>query len=113
MAESLVKNKLGNVVKSFRLPCDDTVASTFADSFLDGEYAIYSKVGVAGSDTATSYNDVSVMVKSSTGLKTYLNLAVKSTKSEDEIFSALKGKTFNGVLADEVAIIKMRAVSLA
>lgn len=113
MAESLVKNKLGNVVKSFRLPCDDTVAVTFVDAFLDGEYAIYSKGTVSGSDVATSYNDVSVMIKNSAGLKTYLNLATKSTASEDEIFTALKGLTINGVLADEIAIIKMRAVSLA
>lgn len=113
MAETLVRNKLGTTIKSFRLPCDDTVATTFCGAFLDGEYAGYAKTSTAGSDTATSYNDVTLMLKNTAGLKTYLNLAVKSAKSEDEIYSALAGVTFNGVLADEMAIIKMRAVSLA
>jgi len=113
MAETLVKNKLGNKISSFRLPCDDTVATTFCADFLDGEYAGYSKVGVTGTDVATSYNDTTIMVKSTAGLKTYLNVALKSTLSEDEIYSALTGKSFNGVVANELAIIKMRAVSLA
>lgn len=113
MAETLVKNKLGNSVKSFRLPCDDTVATTFCAAFLDGEYAGYTKIGTTGTDTATSYNLVSLMIKNTAGLKTYLNLAVQSNKSEDEIYSALAGATFNGVLADEMVITSMRAVSLA
>ncbi len=111
--ELLVKNKLGTKVSTFRLPCDDIVGSAFCTAFLDGEYAGYQKVGVTGSDVATSYNDVSLMVKNTAGLKTYLNLAVKSTVSENEIYSALSGLTFNGVVANEMAIIKMRAVTLA
>jgi len=113
MAESLIRNKLGNQTKSIRVPADDTVAASFADTFLDGEYAVYSKTGTQGSDTATSYNNVTVMIKNVQGLKTYLNMAVKSTKSEDEIFTALKGGTFNGVLAEEILITKMIPVTLA
>lgn len=111
--ETLVKNKLGTKTVSFRLPADDATAKTFCETFLDGEYAGFLKTGVEGTDSATAYNDVTVMIKNTAGLKTYINMAVKSTKSEDDIYTALKDKTFNGVKADELAIIKMRNVSLA
>ena len=109
--ETLVKNKLGNKTVSFRLPCGTTDAETFCTNFIDGEYIGLEKMSVSGSDVATPYNQVNVMIKSDAGLKTYMNLAVKSTKTEDEIYTALKGKTFNGVVAQNLAIISMRAVA--
>jgi hypothetical protein len=113
MAESYIRNKLGNQTRNFRLPCDDTVAVTFMDTFCDGEYAVYSKTATTGSDVATTYNSVSVQVKDTTGLKAYFNMACKSTVSEDEIFTALKGGTWNGVLAEDIIITRMSPVTLA
>lgn len=113
MAKTYVKNKLGNITKGFNLPCDDTVAVTFMDTFCVGEYAVYSETSTSGSDTATSYNLVNVMVKDSAGVKTYFSMACKSTISEDEIFTALKGGTWNGVLAEDIYITKMSPISLA
>lgn len=111
--KTLIKNKLGLKTHSFRLPADDVVAKAFCESMLDGEYVGYASQGVVGTDTATGYMQVAVMVKNTAGLKTYLNMACKSTKSETDIYTALKDKTFNGVKADHLAIISMRHVSLA
>ena len=109
--KTFVKNKLGNKIVNIYLPCGTTEAETFCSNFLDGEYVGYEQTTVEGSAVATPYNQVSVMVKNDAGLKTYLNLAVKSTKSEADIYGALKAKTFNGVKADYLAIISMRAIA--
>lgn len=111
MAKTIIKNKLGNKTHSFSLPCDDTVASAFCASMLDGEYVGYVETGKTGSPIASPYNEVSLMIKNTAGLKAYLNLAVKSGKSEADIYTALTGKTFNGVKADNISIMKMRSVA--
>ena len=111
MAKTLVKNKLGAKTHSFSLPCDDTVASAFCASVLDGEYVGYAHVGTTGSDVATGYNMVELMIKNDAGLKTYLNVAAKASKTEADIYTALTGKTFNGVKADNIAITSMRSVA--
>ena len=110
MAKCIIKNKLGNKTHTFTLPCDDTVASAFCASMLDGEYVGYVETSKVGTDVATPYNEVSLMIKNLLGVKTYLNLAVKSTKSEDDIYTALTGKTYNGVKADNISILKIRSV---
>lgn len=109
--KSIVRNKIGQRVYSFALPCTDAKATAFANEFLDGEFQILAEKDVEGSDKKVPYTEVTVMVKNSSGLKTYLSLAVQATKSEDEIYATLVGKTFNGVKADEMAIIKMRSVA--
>jgi len=111
MAKTLIKNKLGAKTHTFNLPCTDTVASTFCASMLDGEYVGYALVSTTGSDVATSYNEVQLMIKNDAGLKAYLNLAVKASKSENDIYTALTGKTFNGVKADNISILKIRSVA--
>lgn len=111
MARTLIKNKLGNKVHSFSLPCDDIVAAAFCASMLDGEYVGYVETTKVGTDIATPYNNVSLMIKSTAGLKSYLNLAVKAGKSEADIYSALTGKTFNGVKADNISILKIQSVA--
>ena len=63
MAKTLVKNKLGAKTHSFNLPCNDTVASAFCASVLDGEYAGYALVGTTGSDVAKPYNMVEVIIR--------------------------------------------------
>ena len=52
-----------------------------------------------------------IVISNNAGLKTYLNLAVKSSKSEEDIYTALTGLTFNGVKADKIAITRMRSVA--
>lgn len=111
MAKTLVKNKLGAKTHSFSLPCDATVASTFCASVLDGEYVGYSLVGTSGTDNAVPYNMVELMIKNTAGLKTYLTIAAKAGRSENDIYAALTGKTFNGVKADSIAITSMRSVA--
>lgn len=111
MAKSLVKNKLGGKTSTFTLPCTDTVAVAFCAEMLDGEYAVYAETSKTGSDVATAYNQVSLVISNTLGLKTYLNLAVKSTKSEADIYAVLAGLTFNGVKADNISIISMRSVA--
>ena len=108
MAKTLLINHLGAVSKWVFLPCDDTVALTFAGTFLDGKYEAYAKTGEAGSDKGiTTYNDVTVMIKDTAGRSTYISFPAKATKSDTEILTALAGKTFNTVKADQIAITKM------
>lgn len=109
--KTLIKNKLGSKTHNFQLPCDDTVASAFCAEMLDGEYAGYVQTSVSGSDVATPYNQVNIMLQNTAGLKTYLNLAVKANKSEDDIYAALAGVTFNGVKADNMSILKISSVA--
>ncbi|ATB68886.1 hypothetical protein SJPD1_1047 [Sulfurospirillum diekertiae] len=111
MGQTLIKNKLGAKTSSFNLPCDDTVASAFCASFLEGEYVGYALNSTTGTDTPSPYNLVNVVISNTLGLKTYLSMAVKSNKSEDEIYTALTGLTFNGVKADNISIISMRSVA--
>lgn len=111
MAETLVKNKLGAKTSSFRLPCDDTVAAEFCGVFLEGEYVGYALNSKMGTDTPSPYNLVNVMISNTLGLKTYFSMAVKSGKSEADIYAALAGLTFNGVKADNVSILGMKSVA--
>lgn len=111
MGKTIVRNKLANKTKTFTLPCEDTVATTFCTDFLEGEFEVLAFKSESGTDTQEAYHDVSVMVKNQAGTKAYLNMAVKATLTEDEIYTALAGGTFNGVKADEMAIIKLETVS--
>ena len=54
---------------------------------------------------------VELIIKNTAGYKTYLNIACKSSKTESDIYTALTGKTFNGVKADNIAITSMRSVA--
>lgn len=112
MGKSLIINRINNKNHSFYVPAGETEADTFASTFLDGEYQVL-KVGTTiGTDTETAVNDVNMMVKNSTsGQKAYLNMLTKSTKSEDELFSAVIGLTINGVLVDEAYIISMKRIT--
>ena len=109
--KTLIQNRLGTKKHSFTLPCDDTVSAAFCAEMLDGEYVGYVETSKIGSNVATPYNNVSLMIKNDAGLKAYLNLAVKSSKSEADIYAALTGKTFNGVKADNIIITKIQSVA--
>jgi hypothetical protein len=111
MAKTMIQNKLGAKTSTFYVPASVTVAQTFAEGFLEGEYAGYSLESTSGSDVAVSYNQVTVVGSNDLGRKVYLNLAVKATKTEDEIYTALTGLTLNGVKFDNIAITSMRSVA--
>lgn len=113
MAKTLIRNKLGEKNKSFYVPTNDTNALAFASDFLDGEYEVLEMVGTSGSDVVTIANDVNVMVKSATGTKTYFSFLADNTKNEDEIFTALKGLTINGVLVEQAYILGMKQVNFS
>ena len=109
--KSLVVNHIANKKKWVFLPCDDTVAKSFADTFLEGQYQVYQKSGEVGTGVVVgSYRKVSVMLKNTAGKSTYISFPAKANKSDIDILTALKGLTFNGVKADTVSIVKMQTV---
>lgn len=109
--KTMIQNKLGVKTSTFYVPADDVVAAAFCADFLEGEYAGYALESTSGSDVAVSYNQVTVVGSNDAGRKVYLNLAVKATKTEDEIYTALAGLTLNGVKFDNIAITSMRSVA--
>jgi len=113
MAKSLIRNKLGDRIKSILVPTNDVNAIAFASEFLDGEWEVLEHTGTEGSDVVTMANEVNVMVKSQVGTKTYFSFLAKNTMNEDEIFTALKGLTINGVLVDQAYILGMKQVNFS
>ena len=112
MATSIVVNKLGNRRFTAYWPATATDAQALADAVLDGEYQIYEKIGSSGNDqVAGQYREALVMGKDDTSKrKLYLHMYVPVTKNEDDIYTALYGKTFSGVKFDTVYVLKLRDV---
>jgi len=111
---SMIRQKLGNKVFTTYVPATDENAKNFAETLLPGEYEVLTKIGENGSDNVTDgYRFWSVMIKNTNDLKTYLTFAAPLNKSSNDIISALKGKTFNNVKADEVVIINSRTINLS
>ncbi len=112
MGKSLIVNRVNGKNHTFAVPAGETEADTFASTFLDGEYQVLKKGSVVGTDTETDWLDVNLMLKASaTGLKTYMNILVKTSKTEEDIFSAVIGLNINGVLVDEAYVISMRHIT--
>ncbi len=113
MAKSIIINRFNGKNHTITLPATDTVAATFAQNVLEGEYKVYAFDTEVGLDTETSYKEMQVMVKNTTSeMKTYLNLKVKSTKSEEDVFAAVIGLTVNGILIDEAYVISNKLITL-
>lgn len=113
MAKSILVNRFNGKNHSITLPCADTVATTFAAAMLDGEYQVFKFDVEAGIDTEVAYKEMQIMVKNSiTREKTYLNVKVKTSKVETDVFAALIGLTINGILVDEAFIVSDRFVTL-
>ena len=111
---SMIRQKLGNKTFTSYVPATAENAKGLADAVLPGEYEILEKVGEAGSDAVTGgYRFWTVMVKNDADLKTYLSFVAPLSKSSNDIITALKGKTFNGVKADNVVVINSRTVNIA
>lgn len=112
MAKSLLLNRINGKNYSVNLPCSATLANTFAQSFIDGEYAIYNLNSSVGSDVETEAWDIQVMIKNTTTkVKSYISLLMKSNKTEEDLFAVLRGLTINGILVDECYITSMKKVS--
>ena len=112
MATSIIRNKVGTKKLTMYVPSGSTEAGAFASAVLDGTYDILQHDSTAGSDAVTEAEDVTVFFEDDTTKKRgYLNFIAKTTKSEEDIISALVGKTYNGIKADKVVIISMRTVA--
>lgn len=113
MAKSIIINRFNQKNHQITLPCDDTVAGAFATALLDGEYQVLKFDTTLGNDVETSYKEMQIMVKNTTTQnKHYLNLKVKTNKSEEDVFAVLIGLTVNGMLIDEAYVISNRLVTL-
>lgn len=105
MALSIVKNRINGKVKTVKLPCTGEEAKAVADTFFEGVYEVFESEAVAGSDAVALADAVkmNIMAKDDTTEdKTYFNLVVNANKKHDDIFTALKGLTLNGVKIDTV-----------
>lgn len=113
MAKSMILNRFNGKTNTIYVPADASTAGAFASALLDGEYQVLSLDTELGNDTETAYQEVQVMVKNSTTQdKTYVNMKCKTNKSEDEIFTVLKGLTINGIHIDECYMMAQRLVNL-
>ena len=114
MGVSMIRQKLGNKTFTSYVPATYENAKALADAVLPGEYEILTKVGESGSDIVSGgYRFWTVMIKNDADLKTYLTFVAPLGKSSNDIITALKGKTFNGVKADNVIVINSRTVNIA
>jgi hypothetical protein len=110
MAKSMIINTLGGKNLTSYVPCDATVAQTFAEDCLEGKYSIYEEKSVVGTDTASTARYVTVQIKDETLLSSrFMNFIIKTSKNEGDVITALAGKTFDGIKADKVVVVSMRS----
>lgn len=112
--KSLVINRVNGKNNFVTLPCASADASTFAGTFLDGEYAVYEVDSMVGaSDVVAVAPDIAnVMFKNkASGKKGYASLMVEATKTDEQIFAVLMGLTLNGVLIDEAYVLSRRTAT--
>jgi len=107
--KSMVVQKLGDKLVTNYFPANSTGALAFAEDVLDGELTVYKASDPVGSDAVDTSIAVSVMIRQdSDNKKTYLNFVIKATKTDKDVIDALKGKTINGIKADNVIITSFR-----
>jgi len=112
MAKSFIRNTVGEKKLGFYVPANSTDADSFAQAVLEGTYSVLELASSAGSDQVTEAEDVTVFYEEdATKKRAYLRFIAKSAKSEEDIISALVGKTYNGIKADKVVIVSMRTVN--
>lgn len=110
--KSMIINRVSGKNSTIYVPTNAANAQTFATTFLDGEYQVLSFESEAGNDIVTSCYECNVMIKNTTsGLKSYLSFLSASNKTEQDVFTALKGLTINGVLVDEIYMISMKKIT--
>lgn len=110
----LVRNKIAGRNFGFLLPCNAETAKGFCDMALEGTYSIYENTtSVGNEEVANNVWRVTVTGKSQAGLKASFSFYAKGNLNENEITSALKDITINGVKFDEVYIIDMSLIVVA
>lgn len=111
--KTLVENTFNGKTNVIYLPCNDTVAATFCTDMLEGRWVVYEKgTDIGTSDVATEARDTSVMISNSTTHeKAYLNLLVKPTTTEEQVYTALTGLTISGIVVDTAYIVGARKVT--
>lgn len=115
MSKSYIINQLGSVALHSYLPCTPANAETICADLLDGTYAVYEATTEVGSDNGVVLAfDATVQFRdSTTGKKGYWKAIVKSTISPDDIQVAFKGLTINGILIDEVVVLRYSSLTFA
>lgn len=113
MAKSLIINQLNGKNSFLTVPCSDTLAATFATTFLAGAYAVYQYVMTSSvSDVVVAADDVNIMFKNkASGKKSYMTIKVDPSTTDEAIFTVLMGLTLNGVLIDEAYVISRRSAT--
>jgi len=111
MPKTLLTNRVNGKTKTYALPTDAAGAQTFAETFLEGEYAIYQSEGKSGSDVVTvAPTTISVAFWNDANPRNrgYANFVIASTKTENDLFAVLIGKTLNGILIDQVSTMSQK-----
>lgn len=109
--KTLLTNRVNGKTKTYALPVDAAGAQTFAEGFLEGEYAIYQSEGKTGSDVVTeapTMISVAFWADANPRNRGYANFVIPSTKTENDLFTVLVGKTLNGILIDQVSTISQK-----
>lgn len=111
----MIRNALGDTVKSFSVPMSPANAATFCDAFLEGTYKVYEETSKVGSDVGviSAYHMTVQYSNTTSNKKGYLSMIVKSTEDETSVAEKLNGLTLNGILIDRVVVIYMSAITFA
>ncbi len=111
--KTTIFNTLGGKSYPMTLPCDASSAQTFATNFLVGEWTIWEQKSEGGSSAVVTQSKKALCYgfNKTTEARVYLGFNIALNKSESDIRAALVGKTFNGVLIDEVAMISIAIVN--
>jgi len=106
----MVRNQVGTLTKTFRLPADVEDAQAFCESALEGVYRIYKKEGEQGDPRVDQAILVRVMVRNNqTGQHWFLTFYAKPNKDKQDIISALS----QWPNADDIIILDFRRVQFA
>lgn len=108
--KALIANRVNGKTKTYEVPATAAEAQSFAETFLDGEFAIYESASIVGSDVvAVAPTLLNVMFKNTTtGDKGYMNVLLPANKTENDLFAALMGLTLNGIHIDYAMTITQR-----
>lgn len=109
MPRTLLVNQVNGTKKTYALPVDPVGAQTFAEAMLEGEYAIYKSEGKSGSDVVTvapTMISVAFWNDANPRNRGYGSFVLPATKTENDLFAVLIGKTLNGILIDQVSTMK-------
>lgn len=107
--KTLLVNQVNGTKKTYALPTDAAGAQSFAEAMLEGEYAIYKSEGKSGSDLVTvapTMITVAFWNDANPRNRGYGTFVIPATKTENDLFTVLTGKTLNGILIDQVSTMK-------